>query len=191
MTPTFLSSDSGYIQSRLCPAQDMSWHYWGFFVPPSCATSLPQDYLVFVSYQRKCCLSPAGRRSWMKDILGLRQWICVLGGRKRYLSAILDCRFSPCSSFPQWGVLTSTRSGYLMVNKWPTTCKNLKCWWILASKNVEYFSTWYCALLLLWFKIYCPSLPCTCFSLSPQTNSAGPNCLLAWKQRCLRAGVRQ
>lgn len=85
----------------------------------------------------------------MRDMLVLRQWICVLGGRRRHPSAILDCRLSPCSGLAQEGVLTSVRSGYLMVNEEPITCNNLKCWWILAPKVVGYCSTWYCALLLL------------------------------------------
>lgn len=39
----------------------------------------------------------------------------------------------------------------------------------------------YCALLLLWFKIYHLSWPCKGFSLSPQIDLAGLLCLLKWK----------
>lgn len=117
--------------------------------------------------------------AWMMDVPVLRPWICVLGGRRGYPSAILGCRLFPYSGLPQQGVLTSVRPGCLMINEGPFTCTNLKCWWIPAPEVVGYCSAWCCALLLLWFKIHCLSLPCKFLSLSPQIKLAGLLCFLA------------
>jgi len=130
MTPTFLSSDGGYIQASSfgsCLGQVV------IFLRLLCACQFCQisasGLLLFSSSIGESAASAtAGRSSWMRDMLVLRQWISVLGRRRRYPSAILDCKFSPSSAIPQGGVRASVKSAYLVVNEGPITCNNLKCW---------------------------------------------------------------
>lgn len=188
MTPTFLSSDSGCIQAtsglESCPGQVV------IFLGLLCASKFISHLrtALFSSYiGENAAPATAGRRSWVRDMLVLREWISVLGGRRRCPSAILDCRLSPCSGLPQGRVLASVRSGtwWWMRDPSPVITWNAggsppqKLQDISVLNIVRYC---YCDSKCV--APHCPENASACHL--PQINLAGLLCLLEWKQKVSR-----
>lgn len=122
----------------------------------------------------------AGRRNWMRDMLVLRWRISVLGGRRRYPSAMLDCKLS--MHWPSPGDSPGFSNVGVLGGEWdlsPVTTIGSSTHKLQSFALLNIMLYCYCDLKCI--TPCCPANTSACHI--PQVNLAGLLYLLAWKQK--------